>query len=300
MAKKAPGRLRKAFFAGLATLLPTVLTILILTFAWNFLDEKIATPITEQIETQLQTEWAKEHYWRGVWNLPDVLLDDEVIDKNSEEAKLLRATHPEGDIPFEKRVQKHVPNWVGFVIALVLIFFVGFIFKGYVGRQAIRLIESWILRIPLIKVIYPYAKQVTEFFFQEKKALHYESCVAVEYPRKGIYSIGFVTSEGFRQIGEVAGSEVVAIFIPSSPTPVTGYTILVPRETIHPLEMTVDEALRFSISGGVILPPKQVPPLALKTRRLDPPSAEDAARGGAKSDNESTADGSAEKDDPPA
>ncbi|MHC4936797.1 MAG: DUF502 domain-containing protein [Planctomycetota bacterium] len=274
MAKKAPGRLRKAFFAGVATLLPTVLTIFILTFAWNFLSEKIATPITLQIESRLQTEWAKEHYWKKVWNLPDVLLDDEVLPADSQELQELLVSHPRGDIPFEERVRSHVPNWVGLILALVLVFFVGFLFKGYLGRQAIRLIESWILRIPLIKVIYPYAKQVTEFFFQEKKAIQYESCVAVEYPRKGIYSVGFVTSEGFRQISELTESTVVSIFIPSSPTPVTGYTILVPKETVHPLDMTVDEALRFTISGGVILPPRQVPPLSLKTRRLDPPPPE--------------------------
>ena len=262
MAKKAPGRYRKAFFAGLATLLPTVLTIFIITFCYNFLDQKIAQPITNAAERGLKTEWAKEYYWQGIWRLAPEQLNDKTGELPGEGTDA---------IPFKTRVEEHIPNWVGFVIALVLVFTVGFIFKGYIGRQAIRLLESWILRVPLIKVIYPYAKQVTEFFFKEKKQLQYESCVAIEYPRKGIFSVGFVTSEGFRQISELAGAEVVAIFIPSSPTPVTGYTILVPKHSVTPLDMTVDEALRFTISGGVILPPKQVPPLALKTRRLDPP-----------------------------
>ncbi len=267
MAKKASGRYRKAFFAGLATLLPTVLTIFIITFCYNFLDQKIATPISNASKEGLKTDWAKKYYWGKLWNFPPELLNDD-LDEPTDYAG--------GDvIKFNDRVRDHIPNWVGFFIALILVFTVGFIFKGYIGRQAIRLLESWILRIPLIKVIYPYAKQVTEFFFKEKKQLQYESCVAVEYPRKGIYSIGFVTSEGFRQVSEFVGSEVVSIFIPSSPTPVTGYTILVPRSMITPLDMTVDEALRFTISGGVILPPKQVPPLALKTRRLDPPRVDD-------------------------
>ena len=108
MAKKAPGRLRKAFFAGVATLLPTVLTIFILTFAWNFLSEKIATPITLQIESRLQTEWAKEHYWKKVWNLPDVLLDDEVLPADSQELQELLVSHPRGDIPFEQRVRSQM------------------------------------------------------------------------------------------------------------------------------------------------------------------------------------------------
>ena len=258
---KKHGRFRRAFFAGLATLLPTVLTIFIITFAWNFLSEKIANPITNMIEAGLQKPWAVDYYWKGVWNLPDELLNEVDTDET---------IFPGGDMIFEDRVKAHVPNWVGFILALILVFSVGFLFKGYLGRQAIRMIESWILRVPLIKVIYPYAKQVTEFFFKEKKAIQYESCVAVEYPRKGIYSVGFVTSEGFRQVSELVGSPVVSIFIPSSPTPVTGYTILVPRHSVTPLDMTVDEALRFTISGGVILPPKQVPPLALKTRKIEP------------------------------
>ncbi len=262
MAKKRSGLLRRAFFAGLATLLPTVLTIFIITFFWNVLEERIARPITGLIEQGLATEWAKEHFWKGHLGLLDVYLDDEITPDTP------------GDQPFKERVDAYVPSYVGFVIGLILVFLVGFLFKGYVGRQAIRLLESWLLRIPLIKVIYPYAKQVTEFFFQEKKQIQYQSCVTIEYPRRGVYSLGFVTSEGFRQISEYADSEVVAIFIPSSPTPVTGYTVLVPKSDIHPLDMTVDEALRFTISGGVILPPKQVPPLALKTRRLEKPGEE--------------------------
>ena len=117
------------------------------------------------------------------------------------------------------------------------------------------------------------AKQVTEFFFREKKALTYQSCVAVEYPRKGIYSVGFITSEGFRQVTDIVGEDIVTVFVPSSPTPFTGYTILIPRASVHPLELSVDEALRFVISGGVILPPSQMPPLALKTRRIEPPDS---------------------------
>ncbi len=245
--KKKTGRYRRAFFAGLATLLPTVLTIFILTFCYNFLNQNIAKPLTGFFRAQLRSDTAREWFWGRFWTLDNLT-----------------------DAEFTQLVNSYIPNWVGFIFGLVLVFTVGFIFRGYVGRQAIRMLESWVLRIPLIKVIYPYAKQVTEFFFQEKKHIQYQSCVAIEYPRKGVYSLGFVTSEGFRQVSDAAGTEVVAIFIPSSPTPITGYTVLVPRESVHPLEMTVDEALRFTISGGVILPPGQVPPLALKTRRLEP------------------------------
>ncbi len=249
MAKKKTRRLRKAFFAGVATLLPTVLTIFILVVCFNFLDEKIAQPITSFIRTQLSSDFAKDQYWSKVLGYQEWQLDQEV------------SSDPlhEGDIPFEEKVIAHVPSWLGFCIGLILVLAVGIIFKGYLGRQLLRLLEGWIQKIPLIKVIYPYAKQVTEFFFKEKKTIEYQTAVAVQYPRKGLWSIGFITSEGFKEISKEAGTTVVSIFIPSSPTPITGYTILVPREQTIPLDLSVDEALRFTISAGVILPDQQKP-----------------------------------------
>jgi len=247
--KKTRGGLSKAFLTGLATLLPTVLTFLILTIAYNFLDEKIAGPLNGLIHKGLQSEVAKEHLWKGVVGLHDWQLDE--IDSSD---------LPEfsGDVPFSLYIDSFAPPWLGFLLALVLVFVVGIIFRGVLGRQLLRIIESLIRQIPLIKVIYPYAKQVTEFFFEEKNKIEYETAVAVEYPRKGIWSLGFVTSSGFKTIKETCGAEVVAIFIPSSPTPITGYTILVPRETVIPLDLSVEEVLRFTISGGVIVPPNQV------------------------------------------
>ncbi len=253
-------RYKRAFFAGLATLLPTILTVVVLVFCWNFISENIAKPLNTFFEKALQTVPVKEWYWKGLWQLKDYELDE--------------VTAEQGDdtLAFSDRVDQHVPGWLGFVLALVLVFVVGFLFKGYLGRQFLRFLERWIQRLPVIKVIYPYAKQLTEFFFEEKKKIAYETAVAVEYPRKGIYSIGFVTSEGLKDVTEVVGQDMVSIFIPSSPTPITGYTILVPKADVLQLNMTADETLRFTITAGVILPPSQLPPLSLKTRRLDKPS----------------------------
>ncbi|MDE0960770.1 MAG: DUF502 domain-containing protein [Planctomycetota bacterium] len=250
--KKRPrGGLSRAFLTGLATLLPTVLTILILTIAYNFLDEKIAGPLNNLIQKGLSSQMAKDHFWEGLLNYPDWQLDEEIDSSGVPE----RAE----DLPFAQFVEAIAPQWFGFLLALLLVFAVGIIFRGYLGRQLLRFIESFLRQIPLIKVIYPYAKQVTEFFFEEKNQIEYETAVAVEYPRKGIWSLGFVTSSGFKTVSEVVGQEMVSIFIPSSPTPITGYTILASRDSIIPLDLSVEEVLRFTISGGVILPPGQVP-----------------------------------------
>ncbi len=265
-AKKPVGSYRRAFFAGLGTLLPTILTIYIITFCYSFLEEKIARPINTGVTELLKTEPAKRFYWRGLLRKEDWELDNEII-----------PNPPMGkeDIKFDERLAAHVPWWFGFIIAVSLVLFVGFLFRGYIGRQLVRLVERLILRVPVIKIIYPYAKQVTEFFFQEKKQITYESAVAIEYPRAGVYALGFVTNEGMQDVMTHTGEKMVSIFIPSSPTPVTGYTIQVARSALLPLGLTVDEAIRFTISGGVILPPSQISPIALKTKKIERTTPED-------------------------
>ncbi len=262
---KIGARYKRAFLTGLATLLPTILTISVLIFCFNFVKDTIAGPVNDLMVTVLKTEWAQTWYWEKLLNRqPEWFLEKPAAGASAEEIAEF--------VAFSDRVQAHVPPWLGFVIALVLILLVGFIFKGYLGRQLLRFLEGMIQRLPVIKTIYPYAKQVTEFFFENKRPIQYESAVSVEYPRRGIWCIGFVTSEGFRDVQEATQEQVVNIFIPSSPTPFTGYTIMVPRDEVIPLNLTVDEALRFTISGGVLLPPNQLPPLALKTRKLEKPT----------------------------
>lgn len=248
---KPRGSLTRAFITGLATLLPTVLTIIIITVSYNFLDEKIAQPITGLIRKGFSSEIAKQYFWKDIIKLQEWQLDENIDDSGLQEFA--------GDIPFSQQVEQISPNWLGFVIAIFLVLAVGIVFRGVLGRQALRLIEGLIKRIPFIKIIYPYAKQVTEFFFEEKNKIEYDTAVAVQYPRIGIWSLGFVTSTGFKTIRERHGGPMVAIFIPSSPTPITGYTILVPQEEIIPLDLSVDEVLRFTISGGVIVPPDEIP-----------------------------------------
>ena len=83
---------------------------------------------------------------------------------------------------------------------------------------------------------------------------------------KGMYSLGFVTGESMRSLNEATGEDMVHVFIPSSPTPVTGYVVFLPRRDVIDLPLTVDEALRFSISGGVLVPPKEVVEAALEAQ----------------------------------
>lgn len=147
---------------------------------------------------------------------------------------------------------------MGFFIALLLVFVVGALLASVVGRALWRLVEAFIMNTPVLRRVYPYVKQVTDFVLtQEEKQKMFSRVVAVEYPRKGIWSIGFVTGSGLTKITQSVQKEFLTVLVPNSPTPVTGYVIVVPKEQTIALDMTIEEAFRFAISAGVIVPDRQ-------------------------------------------
>jgi len=146
--------------------------------------------------------------------------------------------------------------WVGFLVAIAGVYAIGRFVASFLGRGLWRLIEGTFFRLPIVKQVYPYVKQVTDFLLSERK-LEFSRVVAVEYPRKGIWSLGLVTAPGMRTLHGALGGDLLTIFIPSSPTPFTGYTITVRREEVIDLPLSIDNALRFTVSGGVIMPINQ-------------------------------------------
>ncbi|MBI4565863.1 MAG: DUF502 domain-containing protein [Planctomycetes bacterium] len=153
----------------------------------------------------------------------------------------------------------------GFVLGVALVFFVGAVVATFFGRRLVSFFERLLLGLPVIKVIYPYAKQATEFFFSGDRTMELRQPVAVPYPRPGVYSIGFIMSEGLRSLNEATQKHLACVFIPASPLPYTGFLVYVPREEILPLALTADEALRIVISVGILTPPHQTVSLAAFT-----------------------------------
>jgi uncharacterized membrane protein len=128
-------------------------------------------------------------------------------------------------------------------------------FASVLGRGIWEYIERLMANIPLLKQIYPYIKQMTDFFFkQEETKKIFSRVVAVEYPRKGIWSVGYVTGSGIKKFAEGQNREFVTVLIPTAPTPFGGFLIFVPKEEVVDLDMSIEEALRFIISAGVITP----------------------------------------------
>jgi uncharacterized membrane protein len=138
-------------------------------------------------------------------------------------------------------------------MSLVLVYIVGVIVGNFIGRSAWRLAEVGVLRIPLVRAIYPSVKQVTDFLLSERTPQFQQSrVVAVQPHEKGIWSIGLVTGSGLKSLSETVGTEMVTVFVPSSPTAFSGYVLVVPRSEVVELPLKVEEAMRMLVSGGVL------------------------------------------------
>ena len=145
---------------------------------------------------------------------------------------------------------------IAFVLLLGTVWFVGFVLATYVGRAFFRKLDRAYGRIPLIRVVYPAVKQVTDFFLV-RRSVRFSRVVAVQYPRLGVYSIGFITGDGLSKIRTDDGEQLMSVFIPSSPAPITGYTVFVRRGEVISLDLSVDEAIKLVVSGGVVVPDRE-------------------------------------------
>lgn len=146
----------------------------------------------------------------------------------------------------------YIPG-TGIVIFLIITLMIGFLLKHFFGRGAVLFFEKLFLKIPFVKMIYPSAKQIINFIVL-KDWKNFKSVVLVEYPRKGLYSLGFITNEGFKDAIDKTGKKLANVLVPSSPSPLTGYVVMVPVEDIIYLDITVEEGLRLIISNGVVNP----------------------------------------------
>lgn len=145
---------------------------------------------------------------------------------------------------------------IGFLIALIAVCVVGALLASVVGRTLWRMVEKFIMNTPVLSKVYPYVKQVTDFLFaqEEREKVTFSRVVAVEYPRKGIWSLGLVTGSGLTKVVDNVRKEFLTVLIPTSPTPFTGFVIMVPKKQTIDMDMTIEEAFRFTVSGGVITP----------------------------------------------
>ncbi len=245
---------------GLGSLLPTILTIVILVICYRFVRDNIATPINHTIHTVLLGTASGRSFletYGGVeFDLAQLRYRQAPSTQWVSFAKEQGSTVADWEI-LTAVLNEAIPPLLGFLIALLLIFFAGFLLATYLGRRVFGRFEVLLSKFPVIKIIYPYAKQLVDFFFKEKK-IEFSTVVGFEYPRKGIWAVGFMTGHGLQQMHDAAEQALVSVFIPSSPAPMTGYTVFIPRKDLIPLDLEVEEAFRLVITGGVVVPDRQL------------------------------------------
>jgi uncharacterized membrane protein len=139
------------------------------------------------------------------------------------------------------------------LLAVLLIGVAGFLTRYYVGRRMIEWLDLTLLRVPLLNKIYSTIKQVNEAFTSDKKT-SFKTVVLIEFPRQGIYSIGFITSEQRDEVQAKTRENVVCVFVPTTPNPTSGFLVLVPEDKVTKLDMSVAEGIKYIISLGSIAP----------------------------------------------
>jgi uncharacterized membrane protein len=137
------------------------------------------------------------------------------------------------------------------VMAAIIITFIGLLTRNYIGKRLIALADNLMLRVPILNKIYGTIKQVDQAFTSGKKS-SFQTVVLVEYPREGIYSVGFITSEQAEEVYQKTNKKCVCIFIPTTPIPTGGFLIIVPQEKVIRLNMSVEEGFKYIISIGAI------------------------------------------------
>jgi uncharacterized membrane protein len=151
-------------------------------------------------------------------------------------------------------LQVHIPG-LGLIFVVILVLAVGLLTKNIVGRKIVRLGENIVERIPLVRILYAGVKQLLETIFLQKTDA-FKRVGLVEYPRRGTYVIGFITGESKGEIQDKTDKNMMNVFIPTTPNPTSGFYILIPEDEVVMLNMTVEDAFKLIISGGIVSSPK--------------------------------------------
>ena len=154
--------------------------------------------------------------------------------------------HYDNILPFE------IPG-IGLLIVFIMLTFIGFLTAGIIGRYIIKLGERIIARLPIIRSVYGALKQIFESVLKTSSK-SFREVVLIEYPRKGIWAIGFITGDTKGEVQESSKDELVNVFLPTTPNPTSGFLLFVPRKDLRVLNMNVEEGIKMVISGGIVTP----------------------------------------------
>ena len=279
---------RIATLRGLGVILPPLLTIIFFFWAWNTIERAVLRPV--EATARYLIVWSIDDIQddKDVEKLirenPQRLTEDDDGDPVfvNEDGEAYRQVGQQW-IPLEihsfvvgsnidklpqtakefyhryvqlRYLKRHlvIPAFLAAFIAFL--YLTGKLLAAGVGRILWRSVENLIHRVPIIRNVYSSVKQVTDFAFNENE-IQFNRVVALEYPRKGIWSVGFVTGESLLDIRNASGEPMLSVLMPTSPMPATGFTISIPKSETIDLDLTIDQAIQFCVSCGVVIPEHQ-------------------------------------------
>lgn len=220
---------RRFFVRGLVAVLPTLITLWLIVWAWGFLWNNVGKYILAGFS---QIVWLAGK--PGLPFVPNFYLQSYL----------------------EARLPVILVQAIGVGLAVLAIYLVGLVAGGFIGRTAYRLAETVLMRVPLIRAVYPAVKQITDFLLKSDRSKQFSGSrvVAVRNHSSDIWSIGLYTGSHVEGLERSTGREMVTVFVPSTPTAFTGYVVVAPKEDVVELPLSVEEAMRMLVSGGVVSP----------------------------------------------
>lgn len=144
----------------------------------------------------------------------------------------------------------HIPG-LGVVLSLVILLVTGLVAANLFGRRLVKLWEALVSHIPLVRSVYSAVKQLVETMFADN-GKSFRKVVLVEFPRRGLWTLAFLTNEESGPVQQALGREMVSVYIPTTPNPTGGYFVLIPKEEVRELEMSVDDGLKMLLSMGAV------------------------------------------------
>ena len=140
------------------------------------------------------------------------------------------------------------------LIVFLIITALGYFSRIFIGQLLLKFFERILTQLPLISQVYNTVKQLVDTFSQQKKAV-FQEVVMIEYPRKGIYAIGFLTNQAKGEVQSLTGEHLVNVFVPTTPNPTSGFLLMIPKKEVIPMQMSVGDGMKTIISGGAVTPP---------------------------------------------
>ncbi len=154
--------------------------------------------------------------------------------------------------PFLQNHGVYVPG-LGVIVLLAIVLLVGMLASNFLGKRLLLMGEAWMKRVPLVRNVYVLVKSIVDTFSTQTQS-QFSRVVLVEYPRRGCHTLGFVTGEMKGDTGRIASNKVINVFVPTVPSPISGYLLLLSESEVIPITLDVEEAMKMVVSCGMYNP----------------------------------------------